>query len=59
MHYLHFYSDLKTFGFKAYQVWMNFKTRKLSSRKELDTKDKYITEKDQELADSVDRLERE
>ena len=59
MHYLHFYSDLKTFGLKAYKVWMNFRTRKLSSRKELDTKDKYITEKDQELADSVDRLERE
>ena len=58
MHYLHFYSDLKTFGLKAYQVWMNFKTRKLSSRKE-NTKDKYITEKYQEFADSVDRLERE
>ena len=58
MHYLHFYSDLKTFGLKAYKVWMNFKTRKLSSRKE-NTKDKYITEKDQAFADSVDRLERE
>ena len=58
MHYLHFYSDLKTFGLKAYKVWMNFKTRKLSSRKE-NTRDKYITEKDQEFADSVDRLERE
>jgi len=58
MYYLHFYSDLNTFGLKAYQVWMNFKTRKLSSRKE-NTKDKYITEKDQEFADSIDRLERD
>jgi len=58
MRYLYFYSDLKTFGLKAYQVWMNFKTRKLSSRKE-NTKNKYITGKDQEFADSIDRLERD